>query len=122
MIATDLSPARTRRPGFAALGLLAVALLPLGCGGDDEPASSAPGGGGGASKSAASVENTVDVDGSSTVFRISDRAREAFSEVDPKFNLIVGNHGTGGGRAATKGAISAATEDEELAKTQGIGR
>ena len=125
MIATALSPSpsRTRRSHLVALGLLTAALLPVGCGGDDEPASSAPGG----SKSG-SVENTVDVDGSSTVFRISDRAREAFSEVDPKVNVIVGNHGTGGGFGRyLKGEVDivdasrAATEDEETrAKTQGI--
>lgn len=111
------------RPVLFALGLLAAALLPFGCGGD-EPDASAPG----ASKSAGSVENTVDVDGSSTVFRISDRAREAFAEVDPKVNVIVGNHGTGGGFGRyLKGEVDivdasrAATEDEELrARTQGI--
>ncbi len=121
-----IAPSRST-PRLRSLGLLAVALLPLGCGGDDEPSSSAPGAG--ASRSAASVENTVDVDGSSTVFRISDRAREAFAEVDPKVNVIVGNHGTGGGFGRyLKGEVDvvdasrAATEDEELkAKTQGIG-
>ncbi len=97
MIATSLSQAGTRRIALAAIGLLAT-LLPLGCGGGDEETTSNGPAGGTASKSpAGSVENTVDVDGSSTVFRISDRAREAFSEVDPKVNVIVGNHGTGGG-------------------------
>ena len=120
MTAIALSPPR---PLLFALGFLAIVLLPFGCGGD-EPDASAPGG----SKSAGSVENTVDVDGSSTVFRISDRAREAFAEVDPKVNVIVGNHGTGGGFGRyLKGEVDvidasrAATEDEELkAKTQGI--
>lgn len=122
---TPLSPSRPRRPGLVALGLLSAALLPFGCGGDDdEPSSSAPGGG----KPAGSVETTVEVDGSSTVFRISDRAREAFAEVDPKVTVVVGNHGTGGGFGRyLKGEVDivdasrAATEDEETrAKTQGI--
>src|SRR5439155_524510 len=122
MIATALSPSRPRL-----LALLAALLLPLGCGGGDEAApSSSPTGGG--AKSAGSVENTVEVDGSSTVFRISDRAREAFAEVDPDVNVIVGSHGTGGGFGRyLKGEVDivdasrAATEDEEVrAKTQGI--
>lgn len=122
MIAIDLSPALARR-----FVLVATVLLPLGCGGD-EAAPSAPGKAGGGSRSAGSVEKTVDVDGSSTVFRISDRAREAFAEVDPDVNVIVGNHGTGGGFGRyLKGEVDivdasrAATEDEETrAKTQGI--
>jgi phosphate transport system substrate-binding protein len=113
------SPSRPG-PRCLALGLFAAALLPLGCGGGDEP--SGPGAGRG------SVENTVDVGGSSTVFRISDRAREAFADVDPKVNVIVGSYGTGGGFSRyLKGELDVidasrpATEEEELkAKTQGI--
>jgi phosphate transport system substrate-binding protein len=123
---TSLSRSRPRR---LSLGLLAAVLLPLGCGGDEEPASpNAPAGSGAAKAPAGSVENTVQVDGSSTVFRISDRAREAFSEVDPKVNVIVDNHGTGGGFGRyLKGEVDvvdasrAATEEEELkAKTQAL--
>ncbi len=130
MTATALSQAGPRRLALATLGLLA-ALLPAGCGGGDEETPSAGPAGGTASKSSSgggSVESTVDVDGSSTVFRISDRAREAFSEVDPKVNVIVGNHGTGGGFGRyLKGEVDvvdasrAATEEEELkAKTQAL--
>jgi phosphate transport system substrate-binding protein len=117
------APLATTR--LLALGLMAASLLPLGCGGGDEDApAAAPGGG---SKSAG-AEGTVEVDGSSTVFRISDRAREAFAEVDPKANVVVGNHGTGGGFGRyLKGEVDvidasrAATEDEETrAKTQAL--
>jgi phosphate transport system substrate-binding protein len=128
MTATVLSPAGPRRLALATFGLLA-ALLPLGCGGDEEAASPPGTGGAAASKPAAgSVESTVEVDGSSTVFRISDRAREAFSEVDPKVNVVVNNHGTGGGFGRyLKGEVDvvdasrAASDDEELkAKTQAL--
>ncbi|WP_165073712.1 PstS family phosphate ABC transporter substrate-binding protein [Paludisphaera rhizosphaerae] len=40
---------------------------------------------------------TIVVDGSSTVFRISKAAQEAFASVDPDVTVVVDNHGTGGG-------------------------
>lgn len=40
---------------------------------------------------------TIIVDGSSTVFRISKAAQEAFADVDPDVTVVVDNHGTGGG-------------------------
>jgi phosphate transport system substrate-binding protein len=39
----------------------------------------------------------VIVDGSSTVFRISQAAQEEFAKVDPKVEIVVSNSGTGGG-------------------------
>ncbi len=39
----------------------------------------------------------VIVDGSSTVFRISRAAQEAYAGVDPDVTVVVDNHGTGGG-------------------------
>jgi phosphate transport system substrate-binding protein len=56
-----------------------------GCGGD-EPTTATPSG-------------TVEVDGSSTVFRISKAVQEAYSDAKPDVTVVVGNHGTGGGFA-----------------------
>jgi len=39
------------------------------------------------------------IDGSSTVFRISKAAQEAYIEVEPDVTVVVDNHGTGGGFA-----------------------
>jgi phosphate transport system substrate-binding protein len=39
----------------------------------------------------------VAVDGSSTVFRISQKAQVDFDKVEPNIQVTVGNHGTGGG-------------------------
>lgn len=39
----------------------------------------------------------VIIDGSSTVFRISKAAQEAYIDVDPDLTVVVDNHGTGGG-------------------------
>ncbi|MDB5350546.1 MAG: pstS [Planctomycetota bacterium] len=41
----------------------------------------------------------IEVDGSSTVFRISKAARDSFKKVDPSARIVVDNHGTGGGFA-----------------------
>jgi phosphate transport system substrate-binding protein len=95
---------------------VAVALM-AGCGGGD---SSKPGG----SKPA----TTVIVDGSSTVFRISRAAKDAFRTVDPAVVVVVDNHGTGGGfgrylrnEADIVDASRVAKPDEEAkAKEQGI--
>ena len=67
------------------LGLAAVVLSPAltGCGGNNAGESSAP--------------KEIVVDGSSTVFRISSAAQEAYSKVNPDVTVIVDNHGTGGG-------------------------
>lgn len=40
---------------------------------------------------------TIIIDGSSTVFRISKAAQEAFADVAPEVTVVVDNHGTGGG-------------------------
>jgi phosphate transport system substrate-binding protein len=71
---------------------------------------------------------TVIVDGSSTVFRISKVAQEAFNRVDPDVTVVVNNHGTGGGfsryldgEVDIVDASRAATPQEEArAKAQGI--
>lgn len=62
-----------------------------GCGGGDS------GEGGDSPASASSESGTVVVDGSSTVFRISTAAQEAYSQVKPNVTVVVDNHGTGGG-------------------------
>jgi phosphate transport system substrate-binding protein len=111
------------RISFPALALLAMTLP--GCGGDED---TSEGPKGGSASSASKVSNDVDVDGSSTVFRISEAAREAFESSGAKANVIVGNHGTGGGFGRyLKGEIdivdasrAAKPEEEEKAKAQGI--
>lgn len=72
-------------------GLLALCLA--GCTGG-EPAGGGPAGG---TSSAAATGAPVVVDGSSTVFRISMAAQEAYDEVKPGARIVVENHGTGGG-------------------------
>src|ERR1700682_211300 len=72
--------------------LMVSALLALtGCGGGNGGGgTSAPGGGSG-------PRETVVVDGSSTVFRISKAVQEAYADVKPDVTVVVDNHGTGGG-------------------------
>src|SRR5208282_1247229 len=77
-----------------------------------------------ASKGAA----TVVVDGSSTVYRISKAAQEAFNKVNPQITVVVDNHGTGGGFGRyLQGEVdivdasrAAKPEEESKAKAQGI--
>jgi phosphate transport system substrate-binding protein len=89
------------------------ALVLAGCGGGND----------GAGPTAAVV-----IDGSSTVFRISNAAMEAYSQVNPEVNVVVDNHGTGGGFSRyLQGEVDivdasrpAKPDEEAKAKAQGI--
>jgi phosphate transport system substrate-binding protein len=100
-------------PGIAALAFALSA-----CGGAD--AGSDTGGGGGASGS-------VSVDGSSTVFPMSDAASELLAEENPDIQVAVAESGTGGGFekfCAGQTDISDASrpiEDDELAACEEAG-
>ena len=68
------------------IGLLLVmmSVLLIACSGDDEAESSGLGG-------------TVEIDGSSTVFPISEAVAEEFNKIHPNVRVNVGGSGTGGG-------------------------
>ena len=51
-------------------------------------------------RSTLAADEAVVVDGSSTVFRISKAAQEAYSQTKPDVEVVVSNHGTGGGFGA----------------------
>jgi phosphate transport system substrate-binding protein len=101
-----------------------------GCGGGEEPA--VVEGGGSPVKapapSTAKLSGTVIVDGSSTVFRISKAAQEAFGSVNPDVTVVVDNHGTGGGFSRyLQGEVdivdasrNAKPDEENKAKAQGL--
>ena len=72
--------------------LLAVTLAFAGCGGAESG-----GGAGGVPSPGGSLKGTIQIDGSSTVFRISRAAQEAYGVDKPDVTVVVNNHGTGGG-------------------------
>jgi phosphate transport system substrate-binding protein len=74
---------------------LTLTLSLSGCGGGSNEASPASAGPGGAP--AGGQAGAIVVDGSSTVFRISKAAQEAYAGVNSDVNVVVDNHGTGGG-------------------------
>ncbi len=77
-------------PGKLAMAGLALAGLTLaGCGSNESDTAAGP--------TAGKAAATVVVDGSSTVYRISKAAQEAFEAVNPDITVVVDNHGTGGG-------------------------
>ncbi len=75
-----------------------------------------------------SEAKSLEVDGSSTVFQISEAAREAYAKVKPDLNVVVDKHGTGGGFANyLKGEVDivdasrpAKPDEEAKAKEQGL--
>ena len=76
-------------PGKTIIGAAALALALTACGGGQEEAT------GGADGEA--VSGSVAVDGSSTVFPLSDAVAELLSEENPDIKVTVGEAGTGGG-------------------------
>lgn len=98
------------------LGIFGLALIVAGCGGE----------GGKEGASPAGAEPVV-VDGSSTVFRISKAAQEAFGASNPEVEVIVGSSGTGGGFTKylnneidiVDASRAAKPEEEAKAKSQG---
>jgi phosphate transport system substrate-binding protein len=113
---------KRRIPAMIELLLLGSCLA--GCGADDASTTAAAPRAGGGSK----VEGTVVVDGSSTVFRISKAAQEAFEDLNPAVTVVVDNHGTGGGFSRyLQGEVdivdasrTAEPAEEARAKAQGI--
>jgi len=103
-------------PGIAVLALALSA-----CGGADAGEESGEGG------EASGVSGSVAVDGSSTVFPMSDAAAELLTEENPDVQVSVGEAGTGGGFeafCADQTDISDASrpiEDEEIAVCEEAG-
>lgn len=78
--------------GNGIMGLALLALLAAGCSGG-------PGGGGGAPATSANsgLQGKVAIDGSSTVYPISEAMASNFRKTNPDVNTPVGQSGTGGG-------------------------
>lgn len=90
-----------RMTRHAAAGSIAALALSLAACGGAPQASNSPAAGespaAGASPAAAEATATVKVDGSSTVFPISEAMAEEFMKVNTSTKVIVGSSGTGGG-------------------------
>ncbi|MBJ7358087.1 PstS family phosphate ABC transporter substrate-binding protein [Nocardioides sp.] len=71
-------------------GIAAAALLLTGCSGEDD-------GGDGGDGESSDISGSVTIDGSSTVFPMSQAAAELFREEAPKVEVAVAESGTGGG-------------------------
>lgn len=111
---------------------LVFSLALSGCGGNSEEGESAPGkstpGASGKSEGAGAGDATVVVDGSSTVYRISKAAQEAYSDVASDVTVVVDNHGTGGGFSrylqgevdVVDASRDAKPDEESKSKAQGI--
>jgi phosphate transport system substrate-binding protein len=66
-------------------GILAFAVLLSACGGGSEPSATGQ------------LEGTVQIDGSSTVYPLTEAVAEEFMKVNPRVRVTVGVSGTGGG-------------------------
>jgi phosphate transport system substrate-binding protein len=78
---------------FCAL-LVATVLMVLGCNGSGSGTTSAPAGG---SEQLSDLQGEINIDGSSTVYKLSQAAAEMFGEVSPDVAVTVKYAGTGGG-------------------------
>jgi phosphate transport system substrate-binding protein len=104
-----------RAGGLLALALLGVAMAA--CGGSDSGPNAQPDGSG----SESGLKGVVEIDGSSTVFPITEAVAEEFHNLHPKVQVNVGVSGTGGGfKRFTSGNIdisnaSRVIKDSEVA-------
>ena len=90
---------RTRGALGVALTLsLLLAIAALACGGAEEPTPAAPAFSGQTTASAAmELSGAIEIDGSSTVFPVSEAVAEEFHKIHPDVRVNVGVSGTGGG-------------------------
>ncbi len=75
----------------------AVAFVTIACGGDDEGATSNGQDGGDGGNGGGAISGDVTIDGSSTVFPITEAVAEEFRNVQSDVKVTVGISGTGGG-------------------------
>jgi phosphate transport system substrate-binding protein len=116
----ETSSPRYRFSQTSRLFALACTLGLAGCGGGDSSSKEGPTGSGGS--------DTVVIDGSSTVFRISTAAQEGYDKVNDKVEVVVGNSGTGGGFTKymrdeidiVDASRTAKPEEEAKARSQGL--
>src|SRR5688500_2516714 len=105
----------------SSLSTLALGAALAGCGGGTQTASTAPGAdagneGGTDGAPATQLTGSIKVDGSSTVFPITEAVAEEFGKSHPGLKVTVGVSGTGGGFkkfAAGEAAISNASRPIE---------
>ena len=79
------------RGSLIGLLLLMMSTLLIACSGDEEEDTTSP------ALAPASLSGTIEIDGSSTVFPISEAVAEEFNKVHPNVRVNVGVSGTGGG-------------------------
>ena len=94
-------------------------LVALACGNGEEPSTPASG------SSAQELGGTIEIDGSSTVFPITEAVAEEFHKLNPGVQVNVGVSGTGGGfKRFTMGEtdISDASRPIKESEAQEIGR
>jgi phosphate transport system substrate-binding protein len=114
-------------------GTALVGLVVAGCGDGAAPeGQTGPPAGTGSGAATAPAESAlsgeINVDGSSTVYRISLAAQEDYMASHPKVNVVVNNHGTGGGFSRyLQGEVDivdasrpAKPDEESKAKAQGL--
>jgi phosphate transport system substrate-binding protein len=112
MTSQNLSLAKIRRSGLAVAIVLLNAFA--GCGGGDEEKSSGT--------------TTIEIGGSSTVYRISNVAREEYESINPKVHVIVKSNGTSAGFSQylkneldiIDASRAAKPEEEQKSKEQGL--
>ena len=80
--------------GLVVFGMIAVALVAVACGSDSEAATQPAVVAGG---QRAELGGTIEIDGSSTVFPITEAVAEEFNKAAPNVRVNVGVSGSGGG-------------------------
>jgi phosphate transport system substrate-binding protein len=113
---TNMKTSKTRSLNLPLAGLFAVAVLVSSCGGNTKEGQQAGNG--------AEVSGTIQIDGSSTVYPVTEAVAEEFRAEQPDVKVTVGVSGTGGGfKKFVRGEIdindaSRSIKEEEAAQAK----
>ena len=104
--------------GLLVFGMIAVALVAVACGSDSEAATQPAAVGDG---QRTTLKGTIEIDGSSTVFPITEAVAEEFNKVAPNVRVNVGVSGSGGGfKRFTVGEIDISDASRQIKENEAV--
>ena len=110
-------------PALLVFGIIAVTLIAVACGSDSEAAARPQTAGSAVpvkvDEQRAALSGTIEIDGSSTVFPITEAVAEEFNKVAPKVRVNVGVSGSGGGfKRFTVGEIDISDASRQIKENE----
>ena len=110
---------QTGNPGLLILGMIATILVSVACGSDSEAAVRTGATASVMEEQKSDLKGTIEIDGSSTVFPITEAVAEEFNKVAPEVRVNVGVSGSGGGfKRFTVGEIDISDASRQIKENE----